>query len=68
MKLAQRSSRRSATREVIPARLLINGGGERDLMRLAGWSSDAMLSRYGAAGADLRAREAARRLRRGDRV
>jgi site-specific recombinase XerD len=47
---------------------LINGGGERDLMRLAGWSSDAMLSRYGAAGADVRAREAARRLRRGDRV
>jgi hypothetical protein len=42
--------------------------GERDLVRLAGWSSDAMLSRYGAAGGDVRARQAARWLRRGDRV
>lgn len=47
---------------------LISGGQERDLKRLAGWSSDQMLSRYAASGADLRAREAARRLRRGDRV
>lgn len=47
---------------------LLNGGQERDLMRLAGWSSEAMLSRYGSAAADLRAREAAKRLRRGDRV
>jgi site-specific recombinase XerD len=47
---------------------LLNGGQERDLMRLAGWSSDAMLQRYGSAAADLRAREAARRMRRGDRV
>lgn len=47
---------------------LFSGGQERDLMRLAGWSSDAMLQRYGAAAADLRAREAAKRLRRGDRV
>jgi site-specific recombinase XerD len=47
---------------------LLAGGGERNLMRLAGWSSDAMLSRYGASAADQRAREAARRLRRGDRV
>jgi site-specific recombinase XerD len=47
---------------------LLNGGQERDLMRLAGWSSDAMLQRYGSAAADLRAREAAKRLRRGDRV
>lgn len=47
---------------------LLSGGGERDLMRLAGWSSDAMLSRYGAAGADVRAQQAAKRLRRGDRV
>jgi site-specific recombinase XerD len=47
---------------------LINGGQERDLKRLAGWSSDAMLERYGASAADVRAREAARRLKRGDRV
>lgn len=47
---------------------LLSGGGERDLKRLAGWSSDLMLERYGSAAADLRAREATRRLRRGDRV
>ncbi|MGH3794359.1 MAG: tyrosine-type recombinase/integrase [Pseudonocardiaceae bacterium] len=47
---------------------LINGGQERDLKRLAGWSSDVMLERYGASAADMRAREATRRLRRGDRV
>jgi site-specific recombinase XerD len=47
---------------------LINGGQERDLKRLAGWSSDTMLERYGASAADMRAREASRRLRRGDRV
>ncbi len=47
---------------------LISGGQERDLKRLAGWSSDVMLERYGASAADMRAREAARRLRRGDRV
>jgi site-specific recombinase XerD len=47
---------------------LMAGGGERDLKRLAGWSSDTMLERYGSSAADVRAREAARRLRRGDRV
>ncbi len=47
---------------------LINGGQERDLKRLAGWSSDVMLERYGASAADVRAREAAKRLRRGDRI
>jgi site-specific recombinase XerD len=47
---------------------LMAGGQERDLKRLAGWSSDVMLERYGASAADVRAREAARRLRRGDRV
>jgi site-specific recombinase XerD len=47
---------------------LVAGGQECDLKRLAGWTSDAMLSRYGASAADQRAREAARRLRRGDRV
>jgi site-specific recombinase XerD len=47
---------------------LLAGGQERDLMRLLGWRSEAMLSRYGASAADLRAREAAKRLKRGDRV
>jgi site-specific recombinase XerD len=47
---------------------LLAGGQERDLKRMAGWSSDIMLERYGASAADLRARESARRLRRGDRV
>ena len=47
---------------------LLAGGQERDLKRLMGWRSDEMLSRYGASAADHRAREAAKRLRRGDRV
>jgi hypothetical protein len=44
------------------------GGQERDLKRLMGWRSDTMLERYGASAADHRAREAARRLKRGDRI
>ncbi len=47
---------------------LLAGGQERDLKRLMGWRSDEMLSRYGASAADHRAREAAKRLRRGDRI
>ena len=47
---------------------LINGGQERDLKRLAGWSSDVMLERYGASAADVRAKAAAQRMKRGDRV
>jgi len=47
---------------------LLAGGQERDLMRLLGWRSEAMLSRYGASAADHRAMQAARRLKRGDRV
>jgi site-specific recombinase XerD len=47
---------------------LMNGGGERDLKRLAGWTSDVMLERYGASAADARAKAAAQRMKRGDRV
>ena len=35
---------------------LMAGGQERDLKRLAGWTSDVMLERYGASTADARAR------------
>jgi integrase len=47
---------------------LMSGGQERDLKRLAGWSSDVMLERYGASAADVPAKAAAQRLKRGDRV
>lgn len=47
---------------------LMNGGQERDLKRLAGWSSDVMLERYGASAADARAKAAAQRMKRGDRI
>lgn len=47
---------------------LMAGGQERDLKRLAGWSSDTMLERYGASAADARARESVRRMGRGDRL
>ena len=47
---------------------LLAGGQERDLMRLLGWRSEAMLSRYGASAADHRAMQAAKRLKGGDRV
>ncbi|MGB3697601.1 MAG: tyrosine-type recombinase/integrase [Gordonia sp. (in: high G+C Gram-positive bacteria)] len=47
---------------------LLAGGQERDLKRLMGWRSDAMLERYGASAADHRAREATKRLNRGDRI
>jgi site-specific recombinase XerD len=42
---------------------LLAGGGETDLMRLVGWKSRQMLSRYGASAGEQRAIEAYRRIK-----
>lgn len=47
---------------------LADGGGEDSAMRLFGWKSRQMLSRYGASAADERARDEFRRRSLGDRI
>lgn len=54
------------TRHTGATRWLAAGGSEGGLMRVAGWSSRAMLDRYTASTAQKRAAEEARRLNLGD--
>lgn len=57
-----------AFRHTFAHRWLAAGGQERDLMRLAGWRSEAMLAVYARSTADARAHAAHRRMGLGDTV
>ncbi len=55
-------------RHTFAHRWLAGEGQETDLMRLAGWRSRTMPSRYSASAADERARDAHRRLALGEQL
>jgi site-specific recombinase XerD len=57
-----------ALRHTFAHHWLADGGGESDLMQLAGWRSRQMLNRYGASAANERARDAHRQHSLGDRL